>query len=732
MRANFSNLVRLVEQAPDATETKDEPKTPFEDNPYYKKWTHLTYEDRPTDEQTRSAVERIAAQTGEHPDDAARRLITQASKQLDVERENTAKRAEKAGESMEDTRSRERVERYRAALPPEKKWSPDKSPTPDQMFDYRLAMDDMQRESDETGVPVERIKEKRAAAAIEARREAARKQKQAADEAEQAKRLEKIYGIGAKIGVDSRDISVHQRVSDATAMVRALTKKDPSKDEEWKTITDEEWKTADIEARHKKTKDRRREVEGLQRQVRTLVGRYGNIGATEDEKGNVTGGGIVTLPSGETIDINKLQKAVDAFDPSVFIRKQTQRIRNKDTNELEDKEVTGKEELADPTTKDYQDNLRHLAELGRATRLASQHFSELEHPTKPKTRDETLMSVGDLTGASPSPTKTSAAASSAPVRSPASPVSSGGQLQPQTAVQTAQSAQKAREAAAEEVKKGADVVRPYSTNIPTPQTTGFSPLNAATKSAADNRLAAVVGPVIDTITRQQQLTRSVATPQQTPSQSGERPTEVASAESAGSKKDARYKAKKATAQGVVAVTEQRLQFNKNELKDILNEAWGPRQWRNWAKYVATPALKQGGKLLKDVSLQHLARTSINPIDRYPTNIFQAGYSKAKSLRQARYLYKNPTKLLSALTAIPQLSALSGIAGAGVIGGLGKLGIGGDEAKQSLASLIPTWMGIVNDPRDTAMDPGHVARDDDDDTEDLLNKLMGKKAPTGTP
>jgi len=278
----------------------------------------------------------------------------------------------------------------------------------------------------------------------------------------------------------------------------------------------------------------------------------------------------------------------------------------------------------------------------------------------------------------------------------------------------------------------------------TPQTAPFS-FNALKQEPKANPTQMVaLAPGADFLSTQQQLTRSVANPS-TQNEPDENTNifGVKGKEKKGSNKDVRYSARKATQQGVTVVAES-IRFDRGDLSNMLNEKLSVGTLRKISKGLAgTKAGAKGlGKGLLNTAGAFMKYT--NPVDRFPVNLYQAGWSKAKDLRQARYLYQNPAALAGLATGI---AAVGGKAGAALLGSLfadtdtgplkslgkyaGNLGTAlGLNDREAQAGMIPQIMSIVGDPRAANIDPGAItAKSDEEQQQDIISAFLGKSKKT---
>jgi hypothetical protein len=586
------------------------------------------------------------------------------------------------------------------------KWTPGTSVTPENLTDYFGNVESASQEARSKGGDIQDVLAARTAKAIEAQRQQERAIRQAESDRRAKENLEQISAHAKDLELTTTQPMIVTRVLGMESKLRQVGQ-DPA------TATPEQKKLADKYARHQKATETKDSIESLRRRARTLVDRYGNVGAETTDKGPV-GGGRIEMPTGEIIDINVLKQKLEDFDTTGLIEDQEGQDNVKSEDRLR--------QNSDPTTNTYRETHRKLTELLRGVNRASEHFASLESPKKPKQESEAAPSsqpqssqpsTGQTTkssGTQGTPSPGSTPSTTKPSSGPNAPGpnwhASGMQPQPGTSENTIN--------------------------------TEFVPATQKPKSSGiyspDQALAQATPLPNKTINAlaQQQLTKAVAAPSM---KSDTDSSLVASAETGEKKnKDARYGAKKATAKGVVAVTEQPVRFMKNDLKLMLNEAkggmtgkwWGLRQWKNWGKYkLPGYASKVLGSFLQ----------TTNPIDRFPTNLFQAGYSKQKGLRQAKYLYNNPSKLVATIAAAsaalpPQATnALRKWAGTAITSRIG-LGVSGllnnvlgnaDETKQSFANAIPTLLSITDDPRHATLPADAIVKtskkeeDDDDST-----------------
>jgi hypothetical protein len=274
----------------------------------------------------------------------------------------------------------------------------------------------------------------------------------------------------------------------------------------------------------------------------------------------------------------------------------------------------------------------------------------------------------------------------------------------------------------------------------TPETAPFS-FNALKQEPKTNTTQVLaLAPGADFLSTQQQLTRSVANPS-TQNEPDENTNifGVKGKEKKGSNKDVRYSARKATQQGVAVVTES-IRFDRGNLSNMLNEKLSVGTLRKIAG--AKAGAKDLGKGLLNTAGAFMKYT--NPVDRFPVNLYQAGWSKGKDLRQARYLYQNPAALAGLATGI---AAVGGKAGAALLGSLfagtdtgplkslgkyaGNLGTAlGLNDREAQAGMIPQIMSIVGDPRAANIDPGAItAKSDEEQQQDIISAFLGKSKKT---
>lgn len=467
-------------------------------------------------------------------------------------------------------------------------------------------------------------------------------------------------------------------------------------------------------------------LDELKQSISSMKKRFGSV----DFSGK--GGGKLELPSGEVIDINDIEKTLSG-----------QKVPTKDL----DAAIFGNSEKKDDkgnlistpfqsltTDKNFNNA---IADVRRQQREFKDHVAKLEKEAKDQERHQNAMGFQQRKAEKEAAKQTGVPIAAAAAASSGSwgggsnaPASVSTEVKSTTPTNTTGS------------KSGIiDITPPASSGDVlqgrTPETAPFS-FNALKQEPKTNPTQVLaLAPGADFLSTQQQLTRSVANPASA-SQAEEDTTGVmvgSGKEKKSGSKDVRYGARKATSKGVAVVAES-IRFDKGDLSGILNEKLSVGALRKISK------AKSLGKGLLNTAGAFMKYT--NPVDRFPMNLYQAGWSKAKDLRQARYLYQNPQALAGLATTI---AGVGGKAGAALLGSLfagtnttrlkslgglaGKFGtaLGLDDPKVQ-AGAIPQIMSMIGDPRAANIDPGAITvKSDEDEQQDVISALLGKSKKT---
>lgn len=474
-------------------------------------------------------------------------------------------------------------------------------------------------------------------------------------------------------------------------------------------------------------------LDELKQSISSMKKRFGSV----DFSGK--GGGKLELPSGEVIDINDIEKTLSG-----------QKVPTKDL----DAAIFGNSEKKDDegnlistpfqsltTDKNFNNA---IADVRRQQREFKDHVAKLEKEAKDQERHENAMGFQQRKAEKEAAKQTGVPVAAAAA---ASSGSWGGGSNAPASVSTEGRSDRSTPEATSSNDRNVDAAAAggglLSSRTPETAPFSFNALKQEPKTNPTQVLALVPG--ADFLSTQQQLTRSVANPASA-SQAEEDTTRVmvgSGKEKKSGSKDVRYGARKATSKGVAVVAES-IRFNKGDLSGILNEKLSIGALRKISKGLAgTKAGAKGlGKGLLNTAGAFMKYT--NPVDRFPMNLYQAGWSKAKDLRQARYLYQNPAALAGLATTI---AGVGGKAGAALLGSLfagtntaplkelgglaGKFGaaLGLDDPKVQ-AGAIPQIMSIIGDPRAANIDPGAITvKSDEDEQQDVISALLGKSKKT---